>query len=223
MQIESPELHTDAVVYEDAHLIAVHKPAGLLTVPGKGPDKQDCLITRLQQTYPEALLVHRLDMATSGLVVFARSAPIQRALGLTFEERRVTKRYVAWVSGLVDVANQPSLTINLPILVDWPNRPLRKIDTAQGQAASTELRLLRSDTIRHASLVELTPLTGRTHQLRVHMQAIGHPILGDAWYAPPEVQAQAPRLLLHARNLTLRHPVHGNWLQLEAVPKYFFD
>jgi tRNA pseudouridine32 synthase/23S rRNA pseudouridine746 synthase len=198
------------VIHEDDHLIVLDKPAGLLAVPGKGPDKQDCLSSRAQARWPDALVVHRLDMATSGLVVMARGLDAQRTLSRAFETRQVHKRYTAVVAGAF--ANpQPGNgwnTIDLPITVDWPNRPRSIVSAELGKPSVTRWRLAEpsdGDTTR----LELEPVTGRTHQLRVHLQAIGHPILGDALYATPEQQALAPRLLLHAHHLSLPHPLHG--------------
>lgn len=198
------------VIHEDDHLIVLDKPAGLLAVPGKGPDKQDCLSTRAQTRWPDALVVHRLDMATSGLVVMARGLDAQRALSRAFETRQVHKRYTAVVAGaLVNPQSDNGWnTIDLPIMADWPNRPRSIVSTELGKPSVTRWRLAGppgSDTTR----LELEPVTGRTHQLRVHLQAIGHPILGDALYATPEQQALAPRLLLHAHHLSLPHPLHG--------------
>ncbi len=197
-------------LHEDEHLVVLNKPAGLLAVPGKGPDKQDCLSTRAQARWPDALVVHRLDMATSGLVVMARGLDAQRTLSRAFETRQVHKRYTAVVAGAL--ANpQPDNgwnTIALPITVDWPNRPRSIVSAELGKPSVTRWRHagpVDSDTTR----LELEPVTGRTHQLRVHLQAIGHPILGDALYATPEQQALAPRLLLHAHHLSLPHPQHG--------------
>lgn len=197
-------------LHEDEHLVVLNKPAGLLAVPGKGPDKQDCLSTRAQARWPDALVVHRLDMATSGLVVMARGLDAQRTLSRAFETRQVHKRYTAVVAGAL--ANpQPDNgwnTIDLPITVDWPNRPRSIVSAELGKPSVTRWRLAEpgsADTTR----LELEPVTGRTHQLRVHLQAIGHPILGDALYATPEQQALAPRLLLHAHHLSLPHPQHG--------------
>ncbi len=196
-----------AVIYQDDALLVLNKPSGLLSVPGRGDDKQDCLSHRVQAEFADALVVHRLDMATSGLLLMARGADAQRALSAAFEQRQVAKRYTAVVAGLlpVDAAWQ---CIDLPILVDWPRRPLRTIH-AQGQASQTHWRCVAHDPQTQTSRLELEPLTGRSHQLRVHLQALGHPILGDTLYAPPAVQAQAPRLLLHACALGLAHPASG--------------
>jgi tRNA pseudouridine32 synthase/23S rRNA pseudouridine746 synthase len=201
------------VVYIDSAVIVLNKPSGLLSVPGRGPDKQDCLSARVQAQYPDALVVHRLDMATSGLIVMARSAAVQRALNAAFSNRLVHKNYEAVVSGVMALDGADWHTIDLPIAVDWPNRPLRTINHDIGQASQTHYRVTRIDAHADTSRLALEPLTGRTHQLRVHLQAIGHPILGDALYAPPAVVAQAPRLLLHAGGLAFSHPVDGRALQ----------
>jgi tRNA pseudouridine32 synthase/23S rRNA pseudouridine746 synthase len=198
-------------VYADEQLLVLDKPAGLLCVPGRGADKQDCLGVRVQQVYPDALVVHRLDMATSGLWLMARGAPAQRALGDAFAQRRVSKRYVAVVAGRADTslpADEWAL-IDLSIAADWPNRPRRIIDSERGKPSQTRWRVLAYDEQADVTRVELEPLTGRSHQLRVHLQALGHPILGDTLYAPPEVQARAPRLLLHATELRFDHPATG--------------
>ena len=189
-----------------------NKPAGLLAVPGRGADKQDCLSARIQKEFPDALVVHRLDMATSGLMVFARGPEMQRRLSQMFREREVAKRYVAVVAGRLEPMTGE---VNLPIVADWPNRPLRKIDAEQGKPSLTRYRILRhnGDTTR----VELEPVTGRTHQLRVHMAAIGNPILGDALYG--EV-ASAPRLLLHASSLSFVHPLTGLPLNFVSTPPF---
>ena len=200
---------TPQALYADDSLLVFDKPAGLLSVPGRGADKQDCLASRVQALYPDALVVHRLDMATSGLLLMARGLAAQRALGLAFEQRRVDKRYTAVVSGVPQATGSGWQTIDLPIAVDWPRRPLRVIDAATGQPCLTRWQALPCDRWPDATRLTLAPVTGRSHQLRVHLLAIGHPILGDALYAPAEVQARAPRLLLHASELTLAHPLSG--------------
>ncbi len=204
------------VLHADTEVLAFDKPAGLLCVPGRGEDKQDCLATRVQVRWADALVVHRLDMATSGIVVMARGALAQRQLSITFAERLAEKTYVAVVQGLVD-ADQGE--IDLPLAADWPNRPLQQIDRISGKPSVTRYRVLQRDATTNTTRVELHPVTGRTHQLRVHLLALGHPILGDALYAPPAVKAAAPRLLLHAQMLRIAHPASGAPLTLVcAVP-----
>ena len=199
----------------DEDLLVLDKPPGLLCVPGRGEDKQDCLSARAQQLWPGALVVHRLDMSTSGLVLMARSPDVQRQLGLAFEQRAVHKRYVAIVHGRMRPAPGACdgwQTIDAPIAADWPRRPLRIIDAA-GKPSQTRWRVVAHDPPGWpgCTRVELEPITGRTHQLRVHLAHLGHPILGDQLYAGEEIAARAPRLMLHARQLGLTHPRHGDW------------
>lgn len=207
------------VLHADEALLALDKPAGLLSVPGRGADKQDCLSARVQRLYPDALIVHRLDMATSGLLLMARGADMQRRLSMAFEARTVHKRYVAVVAGHVRSPGGDDWDeINLPLLTDWPNRPLQKVD-ATGKPSLTRWRVLAHEEDaegRAQTRLELEPVTGRSHQLRVHLQAIGHPILGDALYAAAAEQARSPRLLLHASAIALPHPLSGALLQLEC-------
>lgn len=193
-------------LHVDAALLVVDKPSGLLSVPGRGADKADCLVARVHADYPDALIVHRLDMETSGLMVLARDADTHRALSMQFQQRQVSKRYVAVVDGCLAAA---SGTIDLPLITDWPNRPRQKVDFALGKPSLTRYRLLTHDAAANTSRVELEPETGRSHQLRVHLMSLGHPILGDALYASPPVQRKAQRLLLHAEFLAFRHPQTG--------------
>lgn len=188
-------------VYADDHILIAEKPAGLLSVPGK--TVSDCLVTRLQVDYPDALTVHRLDMATSGVMVFARGADVQRALSMAFAARQVAKRYIAVVAGVTLEAGE----VDLPLITDWPNRPRQMVDHDIGKPSLTRYRRLWQDGA--TSRVELEPVTGRSHQLRVHMMAIGHAILGDEFYAPAEVHAASERLLLHAQSLAFPHPATG--------------
>jgi tRNA pseudouridine32 synthase/23S rRNA pseudouridine746 synthase len=204
-------------VFADEALIAIDKPAGLLAVPGRGAGKEDCLFARVLATWPDALVVHRLDMATSGLMLFARGADMQRRLSRCFELRQVDKHYVAVVDGRMPA---PSGRIELPLAADWPRRPLQKVDHALGKAALTEWQVLGFDAVRGVTRLALRPHTGRTHQLRLHLAAIDHPILGDALYAPRAVQDAADRLLLHANALSLAHPAHGRMLQLRCDPPF---
>lgn len=207
-------------LHEDADLLILDKPSGLLCVPGRGPDKQDCLSARAQQRWPDALVVHRLDQATSGLVVMARNLASQRLLGDAFAQRQVHKRYVAVVAGqpAAPPGGAPGewVPIDLPIAADWERRPLRVIDARLGKPSRTLWRALPGACAWPGTRVELQPVTGRTHQLRVHMAAIGHPILGDALYADAAGQAAAPRLLLHAHCLELAHPATGHWLRYQS-------
>ncbi len=213
-------------LYADADVLVLVKPSGLLCVPGRGPDKQDCLSARAQACWPNALIVHRLDQATSGLVLMARHLAAQRTLSTAFAERNIYKRYQAIVQGLCqspdtapnlvpDIHNEWQL-IDLPIAADWERRPLRVIDAAQGKPSQTRWRVLATDTAHQTTRLELEPLTGRTHQLRVHLAAIGHAILGDALYADAATVAQAPRLLLHATALGFAHPSSGEWQEHQS-------
>ena len=204
------------VVYADDAIVVLDKPSGLLSVPGRGPDKQDCLSARVVAQFADALVVHRLDMATSGLIVMALGAHAQRTLSEAFSNRTVTKCYEAVVHGAVAATTDDWRVIDLPIAVDWPNRPLRVINLETGKPSKTRLQLRSFDPLRNTSTVLLEPLTGRTHQLRVHLKAIGHPILGDALYAPPDVVAMAQRLRLHACALGFAHPVSGVHMQFSS-------
>jgi tRNA pseudouridine32 synthase/23S rRNA pseudouridine746 synthase len=186
------------VLHQDSRLLVADKPAGLLCVPGRGADKADCLATRVQAHCADALVVHRLDMATSGLVLFGRGAAVQRALSIAFAERQMHKRYEAVVAGHAAAAQGE---IDLPLAADWPQRPRQQVCHATGKPALTRWQLLSHDAAAGTSRLALVPVTGRTHQLRLHLAAIGHPILGDALYAPPPWLAAAPRLLLHACSL----------------------
>ncbi|TRZ66435.1 MAG: RluA family pseudouridine synthase [Comamonadaceae bacterium] len=202
------------LLYQDEALLVLNKPSGLLSVPGRGEDKQDCLSTRVQAQFSDALVVHRLDMATSGLLLMARGLSAQKKLNAAFENRQIEKRYVACVAGVLPIDSQWQ-TIDLPILVDWPNRPLRTIHP-EGQPSVTRWRCIANEIQTQTSRLELEPLTGRSHQLRVHLQALGNPIAGDSLYAPPEVQAHATRLLLHASSLSFPHPLSGETLSFQC-------
>ncbi len=189
----------------DGAFVIVDKPSGLLSVPGRGPDKQDCLSARVQAKFADALVVHRLDMETSGLMVFARGIDAQRAISRAFEQRAVSKYYVAVTVGLIE---DDTGTINLPLICDWPNRPRQIVDHSIGKAAMTHFNVISRDAVTQRTRVGLTPVTGRSHQLRVHLASLGHPIIGDSLYAaaPP---AAGERLLLHAARLGFPHPVSG--------------
>lgn len=194
------------LLHADHALLVVDKPSGLLSVPGRGAEKQDCLIKRVQTEFPDALIVHRLDFDTSGLLVLARGKAMHRCLSMLFQERLVDKRYLAVVAG--ELA-QDCGEVSLPLIVDWPNRPRHKVDFETGKPSLTRYRVSSYDATEHCSRIELTPETGRTHQLRIHMQALGHPILGDSLYADPASLAKADRLLLHAQFLAFTHPQSG--------------
>ena len=211
-------------VHADDSLLVLDKPAGLLCVPGRGPDKQDALSTRAQTLWPDALIVHRLDQPTSGLVLMARSLPMQRALSQAFAERRVHKRYQAVVAGRLqpdaNVDGHGWNLIDLPIAADWVRRPLRIVDAERGRPSLTRWRVLAHDHANDTTRVELEPVTGRTHQLRVHLAALGHPILGDMLYADAVTQARAPRLLLHACALGFLHPISGEECSYLSEPPF---
>lgn len=200
---------TVTVLHSDAHLVVAAKPSGLLSVPAKPPGTQDCVEARLRADYPEILLVHRLDLETSGVMVFARTKLAQRHLGWQFERRQVAKAYVARVAGAVEGVLG---CIDLPLACDWPNRP-RQMVTPRGRPARTDWEVIGHET--GATRLRLTPLTGRSHQLRVHLAALGHPILGDPFYGDPD---GADRMQLHAERLGFRHPDGGAWVEfrLEA-------
>lgn len=210
--------HALNLVYEDDALLVLDKPAGLLSVPGKGADKQDCLSTRVTQRYADALIVHRLDMATSGLLLMARGANNQRSLSQTFASRQIAKRYEAIVQGLIESANEPDQwqSIDLPIALDWLRRPIRIIDKNTGKPSQTLWQVKARNREDQTSRLVLAPITGRSHQLRVHLAAIGHPILGDALYASTDVFDRAKRLLLHATQLRFTHPVTGKPLKFDS-------
>jgi tRNA pseudouridine32 synthase/23S rRNA pseudouridine746 synthase len=212
----TPEL---TALHIDANLLVLDKPAGLLCVPGRGPDKQDCLSARAAVQWPDAKVVHRLDMATSGLVLMARGIEAQRALSLAFEKRRVHKHYTAVVCGVLRNAlpDNSWSTIDLPLLLDWQNRPRSVVNHTEGKPSLTRWCVAESGPgdPPHTTRLALEPFTGRSHQLRVHLQAIGHPIVGDPLYgaAPPE---PGQRLLLHAEGIRFPHPTTGEAMAFVA-------
>jgi tRNA pseudouridine32 synthase/23S rRNA pseudouridine746 synthase len=201
-----------ACLHEDDAILVLVKPAGLLCAPGRGDDKQDCLVSRVRARWPDALLVHRLDLATSGLVVMARSASVHARLSAAFRERRVDKAYEALVHGTLPA---DAGEIDLPLAADWPNRPLQQVCEATGKPSLTRWRRLARGGCER---VELEPVTGRTHQLRVHLAAIGCPIVGDPLYG--REGDGAARLMLHATRLAFAHPVAGEALRFEAVAPF---
>lgn len=201
------------VVFADAQLVVVDKPHGLLSVPGRDPANRDCVPARLLAEFGELRIVHRLDLDTSGLMVLARDAESHRRLNRQFELREVDKRYAALVWGQPE---QDEGEIDLPICVDWPNRPRKIIDHVNGKAALTRYRVLERDPANQRARLALMPVTGRSHQLRVHLAEIGHPILGCPFYAHPEARAASPRLALHAWELSITHPLSGERLAFAA-------
>jgi tRNA pseudouridine32 synthase/23S rRNA pseudouridine746 synthase len=201
------------VIHHDAHLLVVDKECGLLTVPGIGPDKADCLISRLQLEWPGARVVHRLDRDTSGLLVVARDAQTHRALSMQFEARQTEKEYVALAAGHPP---KDAGEIDLPLRKDLVNTPKQMVDFVHGRPSVTRWQVQERLQQPARTRFVLTPVTGRSHQLRVHLLAIGHPIVGDDLYAPPEVVAWSSRLCLHASRLAFTHPATGARLESES-------
>ena len=208
--VYTPPSDPPRILHADHEILVVDKQAGLLSVPGKGPDKADCLIARLRAVHPEVLLVHRLDTDTSGVMVFALTPHAQRHLGLQFENRQTKKVYQALLAG--ELAQKEG-RVDLPLCVDWPNRPRQHVNHEQGRPAQTDWRVMRHEDGN--TRVRLMPVTGRSHQLRVHMMELGHPILGDPLYAEG-ARRDYPRLMLHAESLRFRHPDGGRHLSFSA-------
>lgn len=204
MNIYRPPADTGLnLLFADDSLLVVDKPAGLLSVPGRGDDKQDCLVSRVHVEFPDALAVHRLDMSTSGLLLLARGEDMHRQLSRLFRERLVEKRYEALLDGLLA---ETVGEVDLPLICDWPNRPRQKVDFAIGKHSLTRFARLGLDPERHSTRIQLEPVTGRSHQLRVHMAALGHPILGDELYGTDD-DPRTDRLTLHATDLAFTHPL----------------
>ena len=199
------------ILFEDDHLLAVDKPAGLLSVPGRLPQHQDSVQLRAAQRYGEALVIHRLDCATSGVLLLAKTKVAQSELSRQFRDRETAKEYIAVTHGPCPAT---SGEVDLPLIVDWPNRPRQKICFEDGKPSLTRYELLDHQGDRNR--LKLIPITGRSHQLRVHMMALGMPIIGDEFYASPEVRAMSPRLLLHAAVLEFQHPVSGIGVRVES-------
>jgi tRNA pseudouridine32 synthase/23S rRNA pseudouridine746 synthase len=219
MQFSAPPRELQ-VLYADDALLVLDKPAGLLSVPGRGAEKQDCLSVRARSRYPDALVVHRLDMVTSGVMVLARGVTAQRILNRAFSIRNVKKRYIAIADGQLAAPIDGWAVISLPIRVDWPNRPLRIIDHEDGKPSVTRWRVLSHGKTDKTTRLELEPITGRSHQLRVHLQALGHVIIGDALYGSPRTRAMANRLLLHASSIEFQHPVTGEVMRFVSNPAF---
>lgn len=207
-----PWLH---VLYQDEHIIAVNKPSGLLSVPGKAPEHNDSIMSRIKAEFPNAECVHRLDMATSGVIVVALNKEAERELKRQFREREPKKTYIARVWGHVE---KEEGLVDLPLICDWPNRPKQKVCHETGKAAQTFYEVLEYE--ENATRVKLSPITGRSHQLRVHMLALGHPILGDRFYAHTQARAMAPRLQLHAQELFITHPAFRSPIHFECLADF---
>ncbi len=225
------------IVHADEALVVLNKPSGLLSVPGRGPDKQDCLSARVQRRFDDALIVHRLDMCTSGLIVMARGLDAQRHLQRQFAQGQVGKGYVAIVQGRPDAAPGQWHCVDAPLRVDWPNRPRSIIDWQAGKPSRTRWRVLDagqtptyaglepgffrpSDAYGAHAVVDVAPETGRSHQIRVHLQSIGHTIAGDSLYGDAANRQMAPRLLLHAWRLALQHPATGEMMQWQCATDF---
>ena len=204
------------VLYQDKHIMVVNKPSGLLSVPGRAPENKDSVMTRVQNDFPTAESVHRLDMATSGVIVVALTKAAERELKRQFREREPKKTYIARVWG--HLAQDEGL-IDLPLICDWPNRPKQKVCSETGKSAQTEYQVISRDD-DGSTRVKLSPITGRSHQLRVHMLAMGHPILGDGFYAHPEAKAMASRLQLHAQQLCITHPEFGTPMHFKCEAEF---
>lgn len=214
--IVPPCLEELVLLHQDDDMVIINKPSGLLSVPGRHPQNQDCAINRLLVQYPTARIVHRLDLSTSGIMVVALHSESQRILNQQFANRIVEKTYIARVHG----QTQPHGEVTLPIICDWPNRPKQKIDHEHGKPALTYYQLLHYDAVSNTSRIELKPYTGRSHQLRIHMATIGHPILGCEFYAPEDIRQLAPRLLLHASAVRLIQPGSEQTLQIDCPPDF---
>ncbi|HDL7752326.1 TPA: bifunctional tRNA pseudouridine(32) synthase/23S rRNA pseudouridine(746) synthase RluA [Yersinia enterocolitica] len=204
------------VLYQDQHIMVVNKASGLLSVPGRAPENKDSVMTRIRADFPTAESVHRLDMATSGVIVVALTKAAERELKRQFREREPKKSYIARVWG--HLAQDEGL-IDLPLICDWPNRPKQKVCYETGKPSQTLYQVLSRDA-DGSTRVKLSPITGRSHQLRVHMLAIGHPILGDGFYAHPEAKAMASRLQLHAQELCITHPEFGTVMHFKCEPEF---
>lgn len=211
---QSPYLN---ILYRDDDILVLNKPSGLLSVPGKAPDHKDSLQRRVQRVFPTATTVHRLDMATSGIIIMAMNINSHRHLSRQFEMRKTRKRYLARVAGCM---LETQGAVELPLICDWPNRPRQMVSMTRGKAAVTRYTVLSRDA--QESLVELVPVTGRSHQLRVHMLSLGHPILGDRLYAHQQALEAAPRLQLHAQQLCIEHPNEARQLTFDCPAPFSF-
>ncbi|MEH6453730.1 MAG: RluA family pseudouridine synthase [Psychromonas sp.] len=206
------------IIYRDEDIVVLNKPSGLLSVPGREKKRWDSLALRILRVWPNACVVHRLDMATSGIIVLAMRKSAQSHMGRQFQQKVIDKTYYARVEGII---SEDSGLIDLPIRCDWENRPRQIVDFEQGKSSQTEWEVVKRE--KQTTLVRLTPLTGRTHQLRVHMQQIGHPIIGDEFYATDFGKKLSPqRLALHAASITLTHPTTEQRISFDC-PAPFAD
>lgn len=200
------------IVFHDEYLVVIDKPEPMLSTPGRQPENKDSAISRVQKIYPSAELVHRLDMATSGLMVISLSKLINRELSIQFQKRIVDKTYIAVLQGHLSADEGE---INIPIITDWERRPLQKVCYETGKPSQTHYKVLaRQDD--GSTRVQFTPITGRSHQLRIHSREMGHPILGCNLYALDGSDLRAKRLLLHAQSLSFTHPISGERLHFES-------
>ncbi|WP_341503553.1 bifunctional tRNA pseudouridine(32) synthase/23S rRNA pseudouridine(746) synthase RluA [Gallaecimonas sp. GXIMD4217] len=210
-QYQPPQSPWLDILHEDKDILVVNKPSGLLSVPGRDPAHRDSVWARVLERHPGSHVVHRLDMDTSGIMVLALRKDAERELKRQFRERETAKRYLARVWGHLE---KKEGTVDLPLICDWPNRPKQMVCLENGKPSQTHYHVLSEDA--HSSLVELIPITGRSHQLRVHMLELGHPILGDRFYATGDALAASPRLLLHAADLSIHHPYSGKRMTFSA-------
>ena len=204
------------IVYEDADLVIINKPAGLLSVPGRLPEHHDSAYYRVLDQFPEAKITHRLDMATSGILMFAKHRDAEVAVSKMFQARTVTKHYQALLQGQI----QQSGCVEVPLITDWENRPRQIVHFELGKAAKTLFELMQYDAAQDVSRVLLTPITGRSHQLRVHMQYIGHPITGDKLYHPEPFKSSFKRMALHASHLKFTQPLSGELVDIQSLPAF---
>lgn len=215
--IAPPCLEDVEILYRDNDFLIVNKPSGLLSVPGRLSENKDCLITRLQEQDPCAMIVHRLDMDTSGVMIIALNKDSHRQLSRQFEQRQTKKTYRANVYGIV---KEDRDSINLPIITDWPNRPKQKVDFNEGKSSLTHYQVIDRDDTKQITQLLLTPITGRSHQLRIHLAEIGHPILGCDFYAHDEAKLMSQRLMLHACYLGFYHPSNNEWLDFKCEASF---
>ncbi len=215
-KIKNIAFSKDWILFEDEHLIFINKPSGLLSVPGKDANPDYCIVGQLNQYLQGCLIVHRLDMDTSGIMVLAKDKQTHKALSRQFQERQTKKEYQAICSG---IASQKNGSIKLPMRCDWANRPIQIIDFKQGKHAQTNWQVIEQKT--DIFKVLLSPVTGRSHQLRLHMKQLGHPILGDNLYADKISYSQKNRLMLHASKLKLTHPNNNKPLTIKDTAEFW--